>query len=624
MFLALLLVFLLPTVGSAGPDTTVYVLPDLTVTATRLEASAFETTARVDIIDRAVLERTASRSLADALQSSTGVFIRRYGRGGLASISLRGTGASQTSILIDGRPVTDPQLGQIDLSLLPSALIDRVEVMSGAASPLYGGDGIGGAVNLRTLAPDEGFRSRVSGGVGAFGSREATLSVESRRGRTAFLLLGDLDRAQNDYTYFSRALARQVELRNADRNRASLFGTGELGLGAARIRASAMFVDGERGLPASASAASSGERQWDRSTRVWTDVEAGGFSFGAALQHGRIRYANPQLDLDETGLTRVASLDGRYRLGLYDAWTLVAGGELADATVDHPAIAEGAREQRAAAFAMLSGDVDGVMVNAALRADSYFRRRPDVSAIAAVSPRIGISTPVAERLRLRASVGRGFRTPTFNDRYWRPGGNPDLEPEVGWTVDGGAVYRSGPLRADLTLFHVATDNQIVWIPLTSGLWSPTNIASAVSRGFEAGVSAAGELGGMGMEGRLNYTFTDSRDRSDPASPTFDQPLRYVPREVLRAGGSVQRGKAELGLTADYTGRRYVSTDGSSWLDPFITVSLRLALHQTIAGSRVQTALFVDNLFDADYQVVANDPMPPRHLRFSITIDTSTR
>src|SRR5690625_246211 len=623
MFFALLLV-LFPAVGSADSDTTVYVLPDLTVTATRLEASAFETTAQVDVVDRTAIERTAARSLADALQSSTGVFMRRHGRSGLASISLRGTGASQTSILIDGRPVTDPQLGQLDLSLFPSALIDRVEVMSGAASPLYGGDGIGGAVNLRTLSPAEGFRTRVSGGMGSFGSREATAVVENRRGSSAFLVLGSLDRAQNDYTYFSRALARDVELRNADRRQASLYGTGEASLGDADIRASAMFLDGERGLPASASGATSDERQWDRTTRVWADVEAGNFSIGASLHRGLIRYANPQLGLDESGRTRVLSLDGRYQFNPTPAWTLVAGAEAGEARAEHPSIAEGARERRAAAFGILSGDVGGVMINAALRADGYFEQRPETSALTALSPRLGVSIPVVDRVRLRSSVGRGFRTPTFNDRFWRPGGNPDLEPEAGWTLDGGAVYQSGALRADLTLFHVSTNNQIVWLPMTAGLWAPVNIASTRSRGIEAGLTAAGEFAGMDAEGRFNYTFIDSRDVSDPAAPAFNQPLRYVPRETLRAGGSLRRGIAELGLTADYTGRRYITTDGSSWLDPFLTLSLRLGLHHMIAGSRVQTALIVENLFDTDYQVIANEPMPPRHFRFSITIDTSTR
>src|SRR5690625_7680863 len=101
MFFALLLV-LFPAVGSADSDTTVYVLPDLTVTATRLGASAFETTARVDVVDRTAIGRTAARSLADALQSSTGVFMRRHGRSGVASISLRGTGPSKPSTRVAG------------------------------------------------------------------------------------------------------------------------------------------------------------------------------------------------------------------------------------------------------------------------------------------------------------------------------------------------------------------------------------------------------------------------------------------------------------------------------------------------------------------------------------------
>src|SRR5690625_6624023 len=124
--------------------------------------------------------------------------------------------------------------------------------------------------------------------MGSVGSRQPTAVVENRGRRSAFMVLGSLDRAQNDYTYFSRALARDVELRNADRRQASLYGTGEVSLGDADIRASAMFLDGERGLPASAAGVTSDERQWDRTTRAWADVEAGNLTIGASLHRGLI------------------------------------------------------------------------------------------------------------------------------------------------------------------------------------------------------------------------------------------------------------------------------------------------------------------------------------------------
>src|SRR5690554_3913847 len=144
--LCLLFLSALPAANGTVADT-VYSIPEVTVTATRLERSTFEATAHIDVIDGDDARASGARHLADVLQQHSGVFLRRYGSGGLASVSLRGTGASQTTILLDGRRLTDPQVGQLDLSLLPASIVDRVEVMNGAASPFYGAEGIGGAVH---------------------------------------------------------------------------------------------------------------------------------------------------------------------------------------------------------------------------------------------------------------------------------------------------------------------------------------------------------------------------------------------------------------------------------------------------------------------------------------------
>ena len=144
---ALLLLLSASAAAQVVPDTT---LGEVTVTAAREPVATLAAPVRVSVIDRRDLDATAAASLADALQARAPVHVRRYGPSGLASVTIRGGSSSQALVLLDGQRLTDPALGQVDLSLLPAALLESVEVLSGPASGLYGSDAVAGVIGLRT------------------------------------------------------------------------------------------------------------------------------------------------------------------------------------------------------------------------------------------------------------------------------------------------------------------------------------------------------------------------------------------------------------------------------------------------------------------------------------------
>src|SRR5690606_17414352 len=116
-------------------------------------------------------------------------------------LSLRGTGASQTLVLLDGHRIADPQLGQLDLSLLPTLLLERVEILHGAGSALYGTDGIGGVVDLRTVRADED-RLLVASTAGAWGERSLSGLAAVSRGPISGLVAAETQTADGDFAYF--------------------------------------------------------------------------------------------------------------------------------------------------------------------------------------------------------------------------------------------------------------------------------------------------------------------------------------------------------------------------------------------------------------------------------------
>ncbi|HEX8387314.1 MAG TPA: Plug domain-containing protein, partial [Rubricoccaceae bacterium] len=178
--------------GPVEPDT----LGTVTVSAARVAVDTHEAPVHAVVVGREALDDAAARSVADALAARTPVVVRRYGPGGLASVSVRGSGAQQTLVLLDGLPLSDPQLGQVDLSLLPAALVESVEVVAGAASGLYGSGALGGVVGLTTGGPSG---VRASAEAGAWGERRLSARAVGGRGAFQGVVAAEASRSDGDY-----------------------------------------------------------------------------------------------------------------------------------------------------------------------------------------------------------------------------------------------------------------------------------------------------------------------------------------------------------------------------------------------------------------------------------------
>lgn len=611
--------------GSVAPDTT---LPAVSVIATRTATAAAEAPARVTVLDAEAIERTGARSVAVLLEARAPVFVKRYGPGGLASLSLRGTGAAQTLVLLDGHRIADPQLGQLDLTLLPTVLLDRAEVLHGAGSALYGTDGIGGVVNLRTVRPDAN-RLEVVTEAGAWGERAASGLAAVRLGAGGLVVAGEARGVDGDFPYFdpSSGLSGETLRRHgADRSLQALYARLSGTRGRTEASAAVWVGDAERGLPGSVGSRPQEERQRDRHVRAWGGVAT---RFGrktvrvsGLIQRASLHYRNPALALDDTGRTTLASGEIE-ATSLVGARWLVAGGLTGGVgRAEHPSLADDATESRLGAFVYGTGDLGRLLVYPALRADVYLRPDGVERALATLSPRLGLNLQplTTPAIRLKASVGTAFRAPTFNDRFWQPGGNPDLRPERGWTADLGGHFQRSAASAEITLFASRLRDQIVWQPTGEGYYAPENLRRTRTLGLEASASHRGvRLGHVTLAGGVGYALTDTRDRSRPEASTYNQQLRYVPRHTATAHLDLglalgSRTALGFGLSGRVTGSRPVRADGSLDLPAAKVLDAHLRARHRFSAFTAVLTLAAENVLDADIEVVRGYPMPPRHLR----------
>ena len=614
----------------AAPDTT---LPAVTVTAARVPVPTRDAPARVTVLAVEDVGATGAVSVADLLEERAPLFVRRYGPSGLATVSLRGTSPAQTLLLLDGRPLSDPQLGPLDLGLLPAVLLESVEVLHGGGAALYGSGALGGVVHLRALRPDGRAAGRLVSEAGAWGQRRiggtATAAVGAWRAAAAV----EAEGAEDDYLFrdVSRLGAPLVRHAGWDRRRVSGYASLGWAGGPWRVRAAALGADAERGLGGTDSV---GARQWDRHARAWLDasrttawgrVEAGGF-----FQYTRLRYASPYPAgdrpdaLDDTGRTLAAGVDAKAHVEAVPGWRLTALASLGLGRAAHPSLAADATDRHAALAVSAAPTGGRLRLYPALRLDAY--APAGAARRLALSPQLGANwQPTADaRFRLKASLARAFRMPTLNDRYWQPGGDPGLRPEAGWSADAGLVW-AGRYRAEVTAFAATARDQILWWPTGAGYWVPENVGRTRSLGMEASAAGAWALGGRRLlEAGLTAAFTDARDRSDPAAPAFDQPLRYVPRTTARGWAALTLGPLRLDLGARYVGRRYVTADGSRWLDPYLVLDAQARYTREVAGVEATLGVAVENATDRRYEVVQSYVMPPRHLRVRLVLQTPSR
>ncbi len=601
-------------------------LGEVTVTAAREALDTRAAPVRVTVIGPDALEATAASTVADALSARAPLHVRRYGPSGLATVTIRGASASQALVLLDGQRLTDPQLGQVDLGLLPTALLESVEVLSGPASGLYGSDALGGVVHLRPPTPGDGAAARLTTEAGPWGERRLSGLASAQTGGVRALVAAEAARADDDYPYPDRTRIGTplVDRQGWDSEHTALYASLAADAGATSAGVSVWAADAERGLGGDGEA---GERQWDRLARLgatarhrtgWGRVEAAG-----SLQRTRLRYANPYPAggrpdaLDETGRTTTAHLDLRastHALAGW-AWTGALVGGLGRA--QHPSLAADAEDRFVGVALSGIGRVGAVSVFPSLRADGYAPSGGDRHL--AVSPQIGVNAPITAALRLKASAARAFRMPTLNDRFWQPGGNPDLRPETAWSADAGLVGSGAGVTAEATAFGTVARDQIVWAPTGAGFWAPSNVARTRTLGVEGSLRARRPIHVVRWNGQADAgvvaTALDARDL-DTA-----RPLRYVPRWTAKAWAGLRLGAVRLDLGARAVGRRFTTASGSGALPAYLVLDAQAGVHQTVGGAEIALSLAAENLAGARYEVVRSHPMPPRHARLRLTVRT---
>ncbi len=615
---------------------------EMVITATRSALPTFDTPVAVEVFR--VRDKMAGFGVtaADLLMGATSLQVRDYGgANGLKTVTLRGTGPEHTIVLLNGHRINNYQNGLLDFSLIPLDEIERIEIARGGHSALYGADALGGVINILTRRAAGKPRMKAGIEVGSFGLRGFQALIQTKSGPFGVLAGFDRREGENNYEFVSHLGVTPVKrerLHAGHQLQHAYLDATYRPREDFILSLFTRYVSADRDVPGPfVSDRPSKATQQDEDWKVLLSLDSpldsrGKARVGLNFQYSYLHYVDSALVLGGSILDsyyRNISVSGTGQVDYewYSGLRTSLGAEATNARAVSNELAVGFdRTQVGVFFApqiRLSTPWNhhlNVMLFPTLRFDSF----SDVGS--SWSPKIGVSIGVIEKpmLILRASAGKNFRAPTFNDLYWKQGGNPTLQPEQSESVDVGVrtlVNFWGAHATEVTYFSIETENRIIWMPANgTNVWSPVNVGRVLSRGFE--LSHVWRARSDLFEVRTNYTYTDARkkNRSDSSDRTFNKSLIYVPRHMLNLGLSVRYGIASLNLRHRVVSKRYFTEMNDRALPSYrildASVHLRIPLRVFVVHARVE----VLNALDEDYQVIVQYPTPLRNYRIAVTIE----
>ncbi len=538
-------------------------LPDVVVTATSTQRTTTDAPASVTVIDREELVRRPVQDLTDVLRDVPGVTLNGAGltrRG----VSIRGMPSEHTLFLLDGRRVNAAanavQHADFDLGWMPAEAIERVEVVRGPMSSLYGSEALGGVVNVITRSASDEWRGSLTamGGLREDGRGGETYQVGAYVGgplaqdRLGLSLFAESKARANTPQATNRRLS-DLEDRETVTGSATLSWTPDA---AQRIDLTILGGRDDRYRDTATTGASPvyyrfadtvQRRQYALSHRgLWGWGETAVRAYRSTLDRENAVTAG-QTPSRPVGMQEDI-LDGRATFDRWASHRLSVGGEwrrerLEDAAASRSGRLEGER------YALFMQDEWTLTSSLSLTAGARFDHHEQYGW--QTSPRLYAVWSPLEGLTLKAGGGRGFKSPSLKQLSpefetiaaagrFRVYGNPDLKPEIGTSYEASAEYRRGGWMGRVGVF----DNDIEDLIETRctafcgvrgrEIRLYQNIAEARIRGVEL-AGAAPLPGGFSL--RADYTYLDSENR-ETGSPLSERPehsghatLRWQPEET---------------------------------------------------------------------------------------------
>ena len=607
-------------------------LKEITITTDRVELYTLGN--RIDKPDSLLQRIFKSSPIGSLLDASSGLVIRSYGPGILATSSLRGGNAQQTAMTWNGLSINSPVNGLSDLNLVPSFLFDGVAFLPGLAGSLQGSGAIGGGINLNNSAlKKEGYSAELMQTVGSFGTYTGGLKLNYTKNKWSHSVNGFYSKTNNNYSFINRAEAGNPKenLTNAEgKNYSVLHQTNYQSQKAGIFKINYWGTFANRQIPPTLLMESSTANQIDNIQKTMVQWDKSfkkvSLKFHSLFQNDYLKYSEKELDINSISKSIFITNDAELRfkrfknstssLGVVQSFTKAKVANVLNTGTT--TLNESQRNQ--VAF-WVSHFHQFVKLRTSISA-SVRQELVDTKFLPLI-PALGFKTHLHKTLDIYGQTSKVYRIPTLNDLNWIPGGNPKLKPESGWANELSAEFNKRNKRINfttsLTGYSRLITNWIQWQPVSSQIWSPVNIGKVNSRGLELRstlkISITNKLC---SKAGLNFDYTKS-ENVDASNPNYHKQLLYIP--YFKSSGFIALGikNTVLLLQGIWVGKRYTGSDNLDSIPHYGLLNLALNHDFNFKKTNFNAFLRVNNILNKSYEAFVWRPMPGINFEFGINI-----
>lgn len=607
-----------------GQDT--ITLKEVDVKSTRTTLSGIGK--KTESIDSLTKRQFIFNSLGDVLSLNTPIFIKNYGPGSLSSTSFRGGSASQTGIIWNGFNIQNGMLGQMDLSLIPSVLFDNISIEYGGSSSLWGSGAVGGSIHLNNKPLfSKGFTTIANISKGSYGLFNASTNIEVSNKKFISSTKAYLQNSLNNFVYRD-TLDKINPLQTQKHATYSFKGLLQefrfLLTQKQSLTVNGWYNVGVRQLPVFNALNVSRAEQFDanfKTTATWNYI-ANNFqsTVRGAFFNDALNYRDSAFSIDSKSKLQTFIGENEnnfnwsknnvfnfgFNLTSYNGKTDSYGGVK---TLQKTAFFIGNK------FSFLK---QRLITFVSLRAEYINTGKLPLTGSAAFEYKI------TKTITAKLNGAKVYRQPTLNELYWKPGGNPDLLPEQGYTVEGDLsfthLWNKVSFFVSGAAFYRNINNWILWLP-GQNITTPVNIQQVLSRGTETTwrLNYRNNKFGININTITGYVLSTIQSSKQENGNTEGKQLIYTPRYSVNANVSVSYGMANITYYHQYIGYRFISSDNLQWLTPYHFSSVRCNIKTKLGETAIVLYAACNNVFNTNYAVIAGRPMPLRSFEIGATI-----
>ncbi|MBN2569248.1 MAG: TonB-dependent receptor [Deltaproteobacteria bacterium] len=594
---------IVPASISAQEVDAVVTLEETVVTASRIEEFLKYSPDSITVVTEKEIQEKGKQTVIDVLKDIPGISIAQYGTpGGSSSIYMRGTNNAHTLIMIDGMRVGDPMAtdGKMSITDLSTDNIEKIEVVRGAQSVLYGSDAIGGVVNIITkkgkgkpkfyLSSEGGSFETFREKVGVSGSNDKinyAASVSRLDTKRVSRAEEDLGNTERDY-YHDTNISARIDGRISE----------TVGIGfSVRHSESKMDLDDTSWTPPYAPVDADKIQDTDI-TSVATNFDQDLFGWWQHIIKFGVTETKREYTKDGTfddlynGTIKAASWQHNFFIGEID--TVTAGFDYQEE--------DGDSQSTWSSIANKSVNTESFFVQNKLTPFKGFSftlgaRHDDHQTFGGEDTYKGAIAYFYEKTgtKLRGSYGTGFHAPSLYQLY-SSYGDVNLKPEESDSFDAGIdqEFFGKKVLLSVTYFRTEIDDLIEWNWGTSKYY---NVGKVKTEGWESGISVK-PFTWLSFD--FNYTYTKATNETDGDSNNGKY-LTYRPKHAGGVSINIKPlEKLNVNLNAQYAGKRYCNTDNTSEMDDYTLYNLAASYDLT---DWFQFFGRVENLTDENYQSI---------------------